>query len=100
MLYFILFYAVRSAGILAMDMEKEYVYIGRRRIVKRRGMYQVYIDSYLYSKADTEYFQIKPGKRFIKKYRGKMMAVKHGDKKIQVVIDDEIKVKIPSERTE
>lgn len=96
--YFVLFYVIRSAGILAMNMDQEYVYIGRRRLKKRHGMYQVRIDPYLYSKADTEHFQIKPGKGFVRKYEGKMMIVRYKDRKIQAVIGKEIKVRIPSER--
>ncbi len=96
-IYFVLFYVIRSVGILAMNMDQEYVYIGRRRLKKRRGMYQVRIDAYLYSKADTEHFQIKPGRGFVRKYEGKMMIIRYKDRKIQAVIGKEIKVKIPKE---
>lgn len=97
-LYFVLFFIIRSAGILALNVDKEYVYIGRRRIVKRGGIYQIYIDAYLYEKADTEYFQIRPGKRFAQKYSGKWMTVKHGDGRIQAMIEEKMNIKIPDVR--
>lgn len=97
-LYFVLFFIIRSAGILALNVDKEYVYIGRRRIVKRGGIYQIYIDAYLYEKADTEYFQIRPGKRFAQKYSGKLMIVKHGDRRIETVIEEKMNIKIPDVR--
>ena len=97
-LYFVLFFIIRSAGVLALNMDKEYVYIGRRRIIKRGGIYQIYIDAYLYEKSDTEYFQIRPGKRFAQKYNGKLMIVKHGDRRIQAVIEEKMNIKIPDVR--
>lgn len=97
-LYFVLFFIIRSAGVLALNVDKEYVYIGRRRIIKRGGIYQIYIDAYLYEKADTEYFQIRPGKRFAQKYSGKLMTVKHGDRRIQAMIEEKMNIKIPDVR--
>lgn len=97
-LYFVLFFIIHSAGVLALNVDKEYVYIGRRRIIKRGGIYQIYIDAYLYEKSDTEYFQIRPGKRFAQKYNGKLMIVKHGDRRIQAVIEEKMNIKIPDVR--
>ncbi|MBO5094170.1 MAG: hypothetical protein J6C33_07420, partial [Lachnospiraceae bacterium] len=95
-IYLVMFHVLHSAGILAMNAYKEYVYIGRRRLKKRRGRYQIRLDQYLYSKADTEFFQIKLGRRFVRKNRGKMLSVLYQGRKIPIVIDDEIKVRIPA----
>ena len=97
-IYFVLFHVLYSAGVLAMNADKEYVYIGRRRVKKRNGRYQIRIDQYLYSKADTEFFLIKPGKKFVKQNQGRLMTIVYQKKKLSVIIDNEIKVRIAPER--
>ena len=57
LLYLILFYSLRTADILAMDGDGEYVLIGRRRISKRRDVFQIRIDHRLYARAETEAFE-------------------------------------------
>lgn len=95
LLYVVLFYVLQGAEILAMNREGEYVLTGRRRIVKRRDVFQIRIDRRLYERAETEAFAIRPGNRFIRRNKGEWMLVCCGDQKIPVLIAEEMKLTIP-----
>lgn len=95
LLYVVLFYFLQGADILAMNVAGEYALIGRRRIVTRRGVFQVRIDRRLYARAETEAFAVRPGNRFIRRNKGEWMLVCCGDQKIPVLIAEEMKFTIP-----
>ncbi len=98
LLYLILFYSLRTADILAMDGDGEYVLIGRRRISKRRDVFQIRIDHRLYARAETEAFEIRPGNRFIRRNKGEWLLVCYEDQKMPLLIEEEMRITIPGKR--
>ncbi len=95
-LYFIFLCLARSADIMAMDNSGEYVLIGKRKIVKRRDVYQIRIGNRLYSRAETDSFEIRPVKQFVEENKGEWMLIFCQGRQIPVMINEEMKLTIPA----
>lgn len=95
-LFLILLYFTRSAEVLSENTDGEYVTIGRRGIFKRRDVWQIRIDRQLYARADTDAFAIRPWDAFVEKNKGEWMLVLWQDRQIPVMIEEEIRLNIPS----
>ena len=97
LIFFILFYT-RAVDILAMNREQEYVLLGSGRIGRRKEVWRIRIGKRIYERAETENFEIRPCRRFRDKHKGKWMLVLCREQKIPVLINEEIRLRIPPEK--